>query len=153
MTGTNDVVYGEFEYVGDLPVVPAARLVNAESTPEQGPADAASSGNPGSEGATSAAASPIDQVRVLAEKAVHVARDVASSVTLQPVALPFGLGQVPVPSVDMRRLDLETAAIDRARRDLGALAQSARGHLTSVADDARRSVDSTARLIRDAVRS
>jgi len=154
MTGTNDVVYGEFEYVGDLPVVPPARLVAAGTTADQAAETVAPVGVAGSMGSAASAAAPagaIDQVRVLAERAVHVARDVVSSVTTHPVALPFGLGQVPVPAVDMSRLDLEVASLDRARQELGALAHSARGHLASVADDARRSVDSTARRIRQAV--
>ena len=166
MTETNDVVYGEFEYVGDLPVVPAARLLDREqrdgvtmdaahSTEAAGEAPMATGETMTSAGAPreSMSDSPIDQVRELAERAVHVARDVASSVTVQPVALPFGLGRVPVPSLDVSRLDLETAGIERARHELGALALTARGRLLAVADDARRSVDSTARLIRDKVRS
>ena len=152
--GTNDVVYGEFEYVGELPVVPAARLVTADRPVDEPVTVAPASGGPlgGSRLSSLLTGNPIDQARELAERAVHAARDVASAVTLQPVPLPFGLGQVPVPSVDTSRLELETATVERARQELGALAQTARGHLATFADDARRSAESTARTIRDAVR-
>jgi len=117
---------------------------------------------------------PIDQVIAVATRArataVEAATQAREAVSVQKVDLPFGLPEVPVPTVDLAKFDaskldlpkidfakidfakIDFAKLDPTTLDVPALAADARQRLAAAGEDVRRSVSSTVTLIREAVR-
>ncbi|MFM8350821.1 MAG: hypothetical protein ACKN9D_07095 [Actinomycetales bacterium] len=112
---------------------------------------------------------PIDQVIAVASRARATALEAATqareAVSVQKVDLPFGLPEVPVPTVDLAKFDaskldlpkidlakIDFAKFDPSSIDVPALAADARERLAAAGEDVRRGVTSTVTLIREAVR-
>lgn len=136
------------------PQVPAGQILNPQETVAA---------------ASATERNPIDQVIAVAARARATAMEAATqareAVSVQKVDLPFGLPEVPVPTVDLAKFDsskLDLPKIDLAKLDLGkldpssidvpALAADARQRLVAAGEDVRRGVSSTVTLIREAVR-
>jgi len=111
---------------------------------------------------------PIDQVIAAASRARATAMEAATqareAVSVQKVDLPFGLPEVPVPTVDLAKFDtskldlpkidfakLDFAKLDPSNIDVPALAADARERLVAAGEEVRRGVSSTVTLIREAV--
>lgn len=115
---------------------------------------------------TSAAAerTPIDQVIAVASRARATALEAATqareAVSVQKVDLPFGLPEVPVPTLDLAKFDIskldlpkfDFARLDPSAIDVPALAADARQRVTSAGEEVLRGVSSTVTMIREAVR-
>lgn len=136
------------------PQVPAGQIQHPQETARTG---AASERN------------PIDQVIAVASRArataIEAAAQAREAVSVQKVDLPFGLPEVPVPTVDLAKFDaskldlpkidlgkLELPKIDPSTIDVPAIAADARERLVAAGEDVRRGVSSTVTLIREAVR-
>lgn len=143
------------------PQVPAGQILQ----PQEGVAAGAD---------TATERTPIDQVLAVAARAkataIEAATQAREAVSVQKVDLPFGLPEVPVPTVDLAKFDIakldlaqfdiskieisriDIAKLDPTAIDLQAIAVDARQRLATASEDVRRGVSSTVTMIREAVR-